>query len=60
MNVVYSNNLESNYCRNPSGANEPWCYTRDKNKRWEYCGVPACLTQGNNFHYQLQPESTLD
>merc|ERR1712023_230448 len=29
-----------NYCRNPDG--EPggiWCYTTDKNKRWEYCDV---------------------
>jgi len=41
-----SNNLESNYCRNPSSANEPWCYTMDKNKRWEYCGVPRCIEQG--------------
>jgi len=42
--VVHSNNLESNYCRNPNGANEPWCYTREK--EWEYCGVPRCIEQG--------------
>jgi len=33
----------ANYCRNPD--NEPlgpWCYTQDKNKRWEYCTVPTC------------------
>jgi len=42
-----SNNLESNYCRNPkSSDNEPWCYTVDPNKRWEYCGVPRCIQQG--------------
>jgi len=31
-----------NYCRNPSKAQEPWCYTTDENKRWEYCGIPKC------------------
>jgi len=31
-----------NYCRNPSKAQEPWCYTTDENKKWEYCGIPKC------------------
>nr|XP_033782342.1 muscle, skeletal receptor tyrosine-protein kinase isoform X1 [Geotrypetes seraphini] len=32
-----------NYCRNPGGENDrPWCYTTDKNVRWEYCDVPPC------------------
>ena len=32
-----------NYCRNPDGVpGGPWCYTIDKNKRWEYCDVPLC------------------
>lgn len=32
---------DHNYCRNPS-ANEKgaWCYTGDKNKRWEFCDIP--------------------
>lgn len=34
--------LEVNYCRNPNSATETWCYTTDKNKRWEYCAVPHC------------------
>lgn len=30
--------LEENYCRNPSDASGgPWCYTTDDKKRWEYC-----------------------
>ena len=33
---------ESNYCRNPGSTARPWCYTVDKNKRWEYCDVPLC------------------
>ena len=35
--------LTENYCRNPGKESEgPWCYTTDKNKRWEYCDVPFC------------------
>jgi len=34
--------LEENYCRNPDGEPRSWCYTNDKNKRWQYCDVPRC------------------
>ncbi|CAB9496738.1 Hepatocyte growth factor-like protein [Seminavis robusta] len=34
--------LTKNYCRNPDGADKSWCYTTKKDKRWEYCNVPAC------------------
>jgi hypothetical protein len=35
--------LAKNFCRNPdNSASGPWCYTTDKNTRWEYCTVPAC------------------
>jgi hypothetical protein len=29
----------NNYCRNPGGEGEStiWCYTTNKNKRWDYC-----------------------
>jgi len=29
--------LDSNFCRNPDGEPNIWCYTTDANKRWEYC-----------------------
>lgn len=30
--------LESNnYCRNPDGEPTIWCYTTDKDKRWDFC-----------------------
>nr|XP_034305994.1 plasminogen isoform X2 [Crassostrea gigas] len=32
-----------NYCRNPDGEpGGPWCYTTNRNIRWEYCGIPSC------------------
>lgn len=34
--------LESNYCRNPDGEAGAWCYTTDKNTRWEFCDIPVC------------------
>ena len=35
-----------NYCRNPDSSEEPWCYTTDPNKKWEYCDVCKC-NKGN-------------
>ncbi|KAI8513501.1 hypothetical protein Bbelb_101400 [Branchiostoma belcheri] len=32
--------LENNYCRNPGGWHEIWCYTTDPGERWERCDVP--------------------
>jgi len=34
--------LEGNFCRNPSGAERPWCYTQSKSTRWAYCDIPKC------------------
>ena len=31
-----------NYCRNPDGSARVWCYTTEKNTRWQYCDVPEC------------------
>uniref|UniRef100_A0A8C5LGD4 Plasminogen n=1 Tax=Jaculus jaculus TaxID=51337 RepID=A0A8C5LGD4_JACJA len=39
-----SKNLKMNYCRNPDGEPQPWCFTTDPNKRWEYCDIPRCTT----------------
>ncbi|XP_035697815.1 uncharacterized protein LOC118430888, partial [Branchiostoma floridae] len=36
--------LEENYCRNAGDWAEVWCYTTDRNKRWERCDVPVCET----------------
>ncbi|XP_018419979.1 PREDICTED: hyaluronan-binding protein 2 [Nanorana parkeri] len=35
---------EHNFCRNPDGAEKPWCYYLGEKKklRWEVCEVAAC------------------
>ena len=35
---------EGNACRNPDGEPRPWCYTMDRNKRFEFCDVHPCST----------------
>jgi len=32
----------ANYCRNPDGADAPYCYTMDEGTRWELCDIPKC------------------
>ena len=33
---------DHNFCRNPDEHKGVWCYTTDKNRRWEACDVPEC------------------
>ncbi|XP_034324268.2 uncharacterized protein [Magallana gigas] len=33
---------QENYCRNPDGEPKPWCYTTEKDTRWETCDIPEC------------------
>ena len=33
---------DSNYCRNPSNEDRPWCFTNSTSKRWDYCSIPLC------------------
>ena len=34
-----------NYCRDPDMEGTPWCYTTNKNKRWEHCDIPLCKSR---------------
>ncbi|KAI8479963.1 hypothetical protein Bbelb_423080 [Branchiostoma belcheri] len=34
-------NLEQNYCRNPDGAERPWCYVGEDGE-WDYCNIEPC------------------
>ena len=42
------NELEEDWCRNPNIAGKPqpeegvWCYTYDRDDRWDYCPVRRC------------------
>ena len=31
-----------NYCRDPKGEGQPWCYTTQPNVRWQHCSIPVC------------------
>ena len=32
-----------NYCRNPGERGErPWCFTTDRETRWDYCDIEEC------------------
>ena len=31
-----------NKCRDPDGTGTPWCYTTNKDVKWEYCDIPIC------------------
>uniref|UniRef100_A0AAR2JRJ4 Hepatopoietin-A n=1 Tax=Pygocentrus nattereri TaxID=42514 RepID=A0AAR2JRJ4_PYGNA len=39
--------LDDNYCRNPNNDVRPWCYTMDRNTRWEYCNISVCAHQAD-------------
>ena len=34
-----------NYCRNPNGEDQVWCYTTNPQDPKEHCDVPACVVQ---------------
>ena len=32
----------ANNCRDPNGKGTPWCYTTNKDVRWEFCPTLIC------------------
>lgn len=53
--LILNRDLRENYCRNPDGAESPWCFTTDPNIRVGYCSqIPKCDVssgQGNSWHF---------
>jgi len=50
---------DHSYCGNPDAKTkvEPWCFTHDPEKPWEYCSVPKCVWDfecytGNGYEYR--------
>ncbi|CAG2222395.1 PLG [Mytilus edulis] len=35
---------DHNFCRNPNGFPQPWCYTNSTNYIFDYCNIPVCDT----------------
>ncbi|XP_078393497.1 kremen protein 2-like, partial [Cetorhinus maximus] len=37
-----------NYCRNPDGDVQPWCYVSENEEGvyWKYCNIPSCSMPG--------------
>ncbi|CAG0888525.1 unnamed protein product [Darwinula stevensoni] len=31
-----------NYCRNPTSAEQPWCFISTNYSQWEFCDIPFC------------------
>ncbi|KAM4702749.1 hyaluronan-binding protein 2 [Rhinophrynus dorsalis] len=44
LTKAFSGIGDHNFCRNPDGAEKPWCYYRDDNGRlsWDLCDVDVC------------------
>merc|ERR1712127_1012068 len=58
-NFFNYNRLEHlNYCRKTDGESRHWCYTMDKNTRWEYCNTNI-VNQYWEFHTCVEYEGTL-
>ncbi|XP_064626440.1 receptor-type tyrosine-protein phosphatase T-like [Lineus longissimus] len=57
--TVHSHNYKPtnsiNYCRNPSpdDDDEPWCYTTNKETRFDHCNVPWCQSKLKNFEIRM-------
>ncbi|XP_023583752.1 plasminogen isoform X3 [Trichechus manatus latirostris] len=54
-------NLDENYCRNPDGETAPWCYTTDRDVRWEHCKIPSCDSSASltsSISISVPPEQT--
>jgi hypothetical protein len=47
--------VEDSLCRNPDGSGNLWCYTTDKDTRWEYC-VPKAYP--DHFSIELSGASS--
>ncbi|XP_032874052.1 muscle, skeletal receptor tyrosine-protein kinase isoform X2 [Amblyraja radiata] len=47
-----------NFCRNPGGESEsPWCYTTNRDIRWEFCNVPLCINVTSNVGVKPKTET---
>ncbi|XP_033487861.2 plasminogen-like [Epinephelus lanceolatus] len=43
--VLSDKDLVENFCRNPDGDPQPWCFTTNPSRRWDYCIIPRCTSE---------------
>ncbi|KAF5896510.1 hyaluronan-binding protein 2-like [Clarias magur] len=49
-----------NYCRNPDGESQPWCFIKKKSKlRWNDCNVTRCQETSSTTNTTTLEESTV-
>ncbi|KAK3576165.1 hypothetical protein CHS0354_016972 [Potamilus streckersoni] len=48
--------LPDNYCRTTKDSSRPWCYTTEKDKRWEHCNVNNCNCPAGRFGHNCIKE----
>jgi len=42
--------MAENYCRNPDGRDGgPWCFTNTAETEWEYCDIPDCPVETDDY-----------
>lgn len=51
----------SNYCRNAGGEESgPWCYTMDRDFRWEHCDIPFCANSSEENDNIKRPKIVME
>ncbi|XP_071143228.1 receptor-type tyrosine-protein phosphatase kappa-like isoform X4 [Mytilus edulis] len=48
--------MPDNYCRTTQDSARPWCYTTNKDQRWEHCNINNCNCPAGRFGNNCEHE----
>ncbi|XP_052095461.1 receptor-type tyrosine-protein phosphatase mu-like isoform X2 [Mytilus californianus] len=48
--------MPENYCRTTQDSARPWCYTTNKDQRWEHCNINNCNCPAGRFGNNCEHE----